>query len=406
MREILFNKMYTGSYTDEFIGQEIINNFKADNGKQYIYVTPHGGIGKGHNNQVEDVLFTSSVFSNKFEILSKATGLKQINFSGNEGDNQSHAEQEQFIRNENITFGGKLLNEIFLDNPNYKNATFITFEANKIVRPKKKIFVIKSIENCVLENEDSIEIKIDFSLGHMTAYLDENSEYYHIIKEVMENQNYWKEESENAVVDIEKYQIENNFNFLELIKKEDDENIFTNLMYYYFKNSINLFNEFAKEYLGIEDNFYNIEREKTINDEMNKGRIDLWAESNNNIIIIENKIMSGLNGLDKENNISQLDTYYKYAEAVAEGRKIIGVIFVPNYNKKFVEQEKSKYSIGNEYSIITYNKLYKFFNDRQNKFADDKYYKDFVKSLFKHTLTPREKMERKFVIAIKGDKIR
>ena len=39
---ILLNIMYTGKYISEYnkIGHEIINLFKADDGNNYIYVTP------------------------------------------------------------------------------------------------------------------------------------------------------------------------------------------------------------------------------------------------------------------------------------------------------------------------------------------------------------------------------
>lgn len=402
MKEILFNKMYTGSYTSENIGQEIINNFKSDNGKQYLYVTPHGGVGIEHNDKIEYILFTSSVSSNQFEILAVAKGLKQINCNGSNGDLQSHKEQEEFIKNENITYGGKLLNQIFISNPEYETANFITFEAETVVKPNKKVYVIQSKENSVVEKEESIELKLNITLGHMTAYIAEENGSYDIIKEVIENKSYWKADG-NSVVNIQKYKDIEETNFLKLIKKEDDETIFTNMLYYYFKNDSNLFNEFIKEYLEINDSEpYEVEREKSIADDtMKNGRMDLWATNKNNVIIVENKIKSGLNGIDKENNLSQLDNYYRYAEEVADGRNIKGLIFVPNYNMEEIENEKNKYKIGDKYVTIPYSYLYSFFYSKKEEFFNDKYYKDFVNALLKHTLTPKEAMERKFVCAIK-----
>lgn len=56
--EILLNKMYTGSFTTTAIdiGHEIINFFKTDEGENYVYVVPYGGMDKKHNDQISHIL--------------------------------------------------------------------------------------------------------------------------------------------------------------------------------------------------------------------------------------------------------------------------------------------------------------------------------------------------------------
>lgn len=44
--EILINQLFAGTYLDEGknIGHEVINLFKADDGNNYLYITPSGKI--------------------------------------------------------------------------------------------------------------------------------------------------------------------------------------------------------------------------------------------------------------------------------------------------------------------------------------------------------------------------
>lgn len=47
-KEILINQMYAGGFLEvgNNIGHEAINLFKADDGKNYVYVTPSGKVPK------------------------------------------------------------------------------------------------------------------------------------------------------------------------------------------------------------------------------------------------------------------------------------------------------------------------------------------------------------------------
>ena len=47
-KEILLNRMYSGDYltTGNNIGHEVINLFRCDNGKNYIYVLSDGSVAK------------------------------------------------------------------------------------------------------------------------------------------------------------------------------------------------------------------------------------------------------------------------------------------------------------------------------------------------------------------------
>lgn len=394
MEEILLNRMYVGEYTKNKIGHEIINNFKDDNGNQYIYITK--GVEKGHKN-IKTVL----LINNKFEILAKAEVEPLYNL------NQT---QKEIIEQKDIRYGNKLIYEIL----GYDDkAHYVTFKAKKIWKPKEKITFIFNRENNKISYSNGIEINLKLQYGQDNRrYLKEETEEYKKVKEIIDNKQLWNNKDENEKVNLDNYKENDKFNFIQLIGKENDEKTFTNMLRYFFaSNKLEAFNEFAKSRLEISnDNFSNIEIEKAVKG-VKDGFIDLFVEGDKNIVIIENKINSGLNGTDKEKGISQLSTYYRWAENEEKykNKKITGLIFVPDRNKIELEKEmKEKDSLINKkYKIIKYSELYDFFFQRNKvneQYYNYIYYKEFISALFSQKLTSKEKMELEFISAIKNTK--
>lgn len=67
---IYLNKMFVGGFIDENtgnIGHEIINCFKADDGKQYLYITPTGGISSELNNKISYIIFVEKLAKEKIK---------------------------------------------------------------------------------------------------------------------------------------------------------------------------------------------------------------------------------------------------------------------------------------------------------------------------------------------------
>lgn len=69
MKEILFNRMYKGEYAKE--GHEVINLFKADDDKNYVYINRTGKLGAGHN-EIENILLVQGINYKTLEIIAKA----------------------------------------------------------------------------------------------------------------------------------------------------------------------------------------------------------------------------------------------------------------------------------------------------------------------------------------------
>ena len=73
---ILLNRMYVGEFLNENIGFESINLVKADDGKNYIYVTPYGTMDIDKYKKVKTILFVRKYAPRTYQIIAKAENLK------------------------------------------------------------------------------------------------------------------------------------------------------------------------------------------------------------------------------------------------------------------------------------------------------------------------------------------
>jgi hypothetical protein len=198
-------------------------------------------------------------------------------------------------------------------------------------------------------------------------------------------------------------------NFLSAIRKEDDEVIFSNLFAYYFTN----FKEFTIKFYDK----YGISLNKNYKVSREKNRTDIEIEDERNLIIIENKIKSGIMKYKKSekdsNNIefeTQLEKNYKVAnERELEDKSNRGIkcfIFLPDYS--LIKEEDCKFHYSNEeivYTQVRYSEIYKLFEANR---IEDKYYDDFMKALSKHSSVYDnnmfEEMQRRFFKKIQETK--
>ncbi len=88
-------------------------------------------------------------------------------------------------------------------------------------------------------------------------------------------------------------------------------------------------------------------------------RIDLFIYVENKIIVIENKVKSAINGVDKEDKkLSQLYRYYEYTmkrakELHVDKQNCFFFILRPNYNREDIQ----KYNRANIYKVINYSSI-------------------------------------------------
>ena len=281
---IFINKMYTGTFTENNIGHEIINFFKTDKNESYIYIVPHGCISEEYKKTNKDgetttnikyILFTSKIYDgNKIKILGKAEGLKLINKYNDSPEGRKAACKKQEKLNDIQYYNTTINNIEFIVHGEKNEDVYVTFKADKVFKLKEdKPIIISMNENknqksFYSDDENATIIKCNWRIGHQNTSLKLNEAGE--LKDIIENPDYW---DDTDIVPINekitnKYSNTNQFNFLKLILKEDDETIFTNMFYYYLKNNDKMLKQFIeflneKNNLMIDSNMeMKIEREK------------------------------------------------------------------------------------------------------------------------------------------------
>lgn len=409
---ILINKMCTGSYPINNIGHEIINYFEDDeNRKVFYYILPYGKYNNKDYN-IKKVILTTKLSNKRVGILAIADVKIEFEIDGEKED----VHKEQVKKLENVKYNGKKLKDIFVNNKGNETAIYVSFEVENILEPKEKLYISNNIND--KNKKEAIIVKHNIPSSSLKGYfIDED--YNKILRFIEKNNELFEKYQPISLKGKNNnLEIENEINFLQLIDKENEEQIYTNLIYYWFGRN-NLFETFiqSKNLIHFLDK-YNLYKEK----KLEHGRMDILAisEREDKAIIIENKILSGLNGIDKAKENNQLKTYLNAIKNKYEAKisldNIFGLVFVPDYNYNFIKQEMEEVLTKKEiqyFEIVKYSELYKFFADNQNKVKEDLYYKnyyqEFLNILKIHTCNDineknKKEMERKFLYAIKNAK--
>lgn len=383
MKTIIINRMYAGEYLSRGIGGgEVINLLHSDDEKNYCFINPSGMFNPKYNDTVTAVIHTRLYEAGCFEVLGVSvieTAGQLIHPKGNNAKERAliaAGQLKDYATKHPINYGGI---------PYIKDTDVwpsISFVSQKLLYPKNQIFIIDSAYKKEMGNHLTIYNLPDkrFAKQSLLMYVDDeqNPLAFRSIIEMINNNELW-EEKIVKINDKAKHNY-NHFNFLTLINREDDELAFSNMFSYFFSKDRNLGQLFIKEVLNKEiSDDYIIKREFH--------NIDLWIEDSRNVIVIENKIKSGINGVSKRHDFSenglvqsQLSKYFAYASNYAkkDGKTVDCFIFVPNYNKL----DLSIYSGSKHYKVIRYRDIYNFLM-RNN--MNDAYYSDFCKAVRKHT---------------------
>lgn len=402
-REILLNLMYAGKYLEskDNIGHEIINLFQCDNGNNYIYVLPCGMMGKEHNDRVDAILLARRHSASKIEILAKAVGLKQLTYAGKKDRATLHQTGLKYVIHNQVKYGGVYLKDIpFGDN---ERAVFVTFQADKIIKAKRP-FYITTVKS---EHKNSFTYPLpdveNFSRQSQKMYFssERHPETYKLLHKLIDTPTLWGQPPVPIKVTKEGAS-SNKINFMQILKKEYDELAFSNMFAYIFESNPTGFQKFAHKCLGIPNWGKTFEIKREYNN------IDILLSDGQKVLIIENKIKSGLNG--KAENKDQLDKYWKMIaeDSVYKGLKPYGFVFVPDYNSDVVEDVQKQHK--GKYTCLKYSQVYKFFKKYRNLYCDVPYYDEFLSSIKKHTSLVDNYLEeetyKKFLAAICRERLR
>lgn len=419
---IVLNRMYVGEYLSDNIGHEVINLFKADNGRHYLYLNSRGNLAKEHQGKISTMLFVKYYTKGEVEVIGKAVGLQEaygVIESLSRNLNEENAElsnvQEKYIeeQKDGVTYNGATILDIFQGSG--QQNIYITYQAKAVYRVNKerKIFirfVNAENENITHDESDNIIVLENYkqakaSLKQYVYPSCENKDYEKLLG-IVNDDTYWEEEPvkkvKNEIKNLEK---ELNFNrdisLFDICKIQNDENRLSNALTYFMKEYQDLWNDFFKQgkchkYDGsklsekedIDITFktpWVVEREldtKIENVKSSSGRIDIFISNNENIIVIENKIKSDINAVATDNDDkTQLNRYVDYVDwfVKRKGTKRHFFILTPNYNIPQISDEMKA-----QYKVITYRDLYDFLKDR-TEVETDPNFKSFLEAIHRHT---------------------
>ena len=384
-RCILVIKMYNGDYLNEGsnIGHEVINLFRADNGRHYIYCLPGGTIGVSKDGKVTDILLVQNVGNNTLKVLARINNIssdqhiaKHCKFSKEEI--QQHV--INYALEQNVTYNQKPISSIFVANK-YKSEQDIssvnfTFEveSEQYREPLNDIYLTSKTGQYALSNT---------KFRQTEYFTSANKEDFRTLCALIDDDTIWQNEDTAPFVN-NRTPNPDRYTFLTLCHKEYDELSYSNMLAYYFENNPAILQDFVNKILGLPFKApFSVKREYK--------HTDILIENADGAIILENKIKSGINGLSEDGR-NQLDKYVEEISRQYGLENTYGFVLCPNYNIIKISNYKNaanqhliaRYYTKSKENVIPYTKLYDFFSIYKEN-VNDKYYEDFLKALKLHS---------------------
>lgn len=391
----ILNKPFEGSWTDQEgnVAHEIIDYFRADNGKIYIFNNPYGicpkniDVDKSKEYKVKFMFLTKKATIKKDENdsiesifeLTHLIKIKECLHHESTHKNKKELQEAQdnvkdIIKTKHIEYAGKPLDQIYGDED---DSLYVTFEAEKIYHAKNPIMVTTK--------------GYRFQRNKGYVYSDEGAdtnEAYKALEEYTKDlSKYWEDITDKIVpVGGNNSKPTQNKTFLDLILKTDNEECYTNMLYMILDWEKTM-HSFAKKFLGgkkIDSSRFTVRREFKISQDKNNapagGRMDICAYTKKQRIVIENKVFSGLNGKD-DSGKTQLSIYYNWA---AQPGMLEPLCFIacPDFKKAEIEAEMEPEMKG-KYVFVEYSKISEFIDEqiKQEGYFDGLQYERYVQDI-------------------------
>lgn len=142
------------------------------------------------------------------------------------------------------------------------------------------------------------------------------------------------------------------------------------------------------------------------------GQMDLYVYDDRYRVVIENKILSGINGKREtiDGQITQLDTYRTYiddlnAKHLESEKDNKVVLLLPNHIASQFSNYKIEYGSPKTAHLVpqlTYRDLSRFFNEHQ-ELVPEEYRSHFLNILYKQSLSREEEITNRFILALTED---
>lgn len=405
----ILNKPFEGSYTDVEgnVAHEIIDYFKADNNKVYIYNNPWGHcpddieVDESKNYKVEYMFLAKKATMNKkgespkwseFELTHLIKIKKCLHHESTHDDKDelkaAQSVVKKVIDEQGIKYAGKTIYEIYGEED---ASLYVTFEAEKVYVAKSPIRV------------KTLGYRFQRNKGYV--FSDESPKAFATLEQYTDLK-YWKDITNGMTcVDIKNYKPNQSKTFLDLILKVDSEECYTNMLYMVlnWKNTMNLFaKEFTKN-KKIDSASFNAHRELKIpkGEKIKGGRTDVCAYNDSQRIVIENKVFSGLNGIDEANKTTQLTIYYNWAKQPGQLEPLC-FISCPDFRKAEIELEIEA-EMKDKYELVEYSKISRFIDDLNKKnhfkgFPFECYVQDIINAFDKFGYQSKSKLFEQFFL--------
>lgn len=410
---IILNRMYDGKYLQKNLGHEVINLFTSDQNEHYIYLNSDGKVPQNAEKNIiyDKMLLVKRHCEGIIEVIGKAVGLKEFCQNVN---NQNDVDEVL-----NITYGNARITDIF-SGELYQDF-LITYQAKAVYEPEERMFIFLPSTRKQSRGEDvqKQHIKLEQELlrekGYKISVLnnavqalrsqrqyiadtnDSTDDYHQLMNTFFNSNEGWVEVGERHKIDTQKVIMSNKhrISLFDICEIYDDEICFSNALAYFMNENTyrSLWVAFFKQELNIDLNVnYKIKREERAKVEDKEythttgGNIDLCIRDEKNLIIIENKIKSGINTIKRDQeNQTQLNRYLNYATWLTQsdrndsGKKVTAIILVPNYNRPNISIEMEQH-----WHVKTYEDVYNFLAANRSVFKHDINFVGFFEAIKRH----------------------
>lgn len=426
----IFNKVFSGSYLLYNLGNELINFMKIDScnktyrNKRLIYINPYGYLKEENSKNAEFVLHVMNV---KYEGVTyyELIAISEIDRTNNLNLFSETAKEtrDKIIANK-IEFNSCPLEKIFNDNKSY----LCSFVAKNFYTPKNNTRILFYVdaknkkERILPQDTEKIKIvRIKSNPQHSSCYSKFNDQ--NLLDDI--RCKYFKKDNEFNI-ELPNCTEQSLSIICDRTKLEDST---SNQIAYFLsrdKEIMKAFIEYLNTIIKKDENKIVLSEDSKIEILREHEHIDLLikvinrtkektkdAYTNNHIIVIENKIDSGINSIEdnsKEKTKSQLSNYYDYITSGIKkenknekdkkpNKELENIdiknkhffILEPNYSQITQDILNHDYEHGEEYSIIHYEDLHKKLkgltynpydtNDEKIKNERKFLYKEFIKTL-------------------------
>lgn len=416
---IVLNRMFTGDYLEDNIGHEVINLFKSDNGRYYLYLNALGSFHSIWKDRIKSMLMVRTIQGAKMmEVIGLATGLKDVYkpelaqkvpvtknsvMAAYEKYSQPKLkkDQDKIIATQGIKYDGVPLNDIFSGN-RFQQEVNITFEARRVVKPKRPIYITFEADTTAQERltGDDILVKItglNAAKASLKQYVENrgaSARAYATLSALIADSDLWDHGVGTVAESREELEHTATKTMFDICGVAYSELAYSNAIAYFFERYPHLFAGFMRT-LGVDfpiKERFDVKRELL--------NIDLLFTNGEKSVVIENKIKSGINGLDKHDpNKSQLEKYYRlldkndkdYRSMISDKATIESLrrrfpnpqffVLTPDYNNV----DLSQYTRSEAYTKVYYSQLYNYLKATDEyKNNRDYQFHEYVDSLERH----------------------